>query len=188
MVSLKNLANSSSNWIRLDTVAQAIRKNSPPVSLLRRQVARRLKEGILIVLVAVALIILIALLSYDPVDPGWSHTGGSGPISNKGGLVGAWLADVLLYLFGYSAYLLPFMIASIGWLLYQGHLAQGRKGLLSFDYFHLFTRSTGFLLIITMGCGLAWIHLEGGMDLPHRAGGIVGDVVGREMIAMLGLL
>jgi S-DNA-T family DNA segregation ATPase FtsK/SpoIIIE len=151
-------------------------------------VARRLKEGIVIVLVAVALVILIALLSYDPADPGWSHTGGSGPISNKGGLVGAWLADVLLYLFGYSAYLLPFMVASMGWLLYQGHLAQGRKGLLSFDYFHLFTRSTGFLLIITMGCGLAWIHLEGGMDLPHRAGGIVGDVVGREVIAMLGLL
>ena len=142
----------------------------------------------MIVLVAIALVILIALLSYDPADPGWSHTGRSGPISNKGGLVGAWLADVLLYLFGYSAYLLPFMIASIGWLLYQGHLAQGRKGLLSFDYFHLFTRSTGFLLIIIMGCGLAWIHLEGGMDLPHRAGGIVGDVVGREVIAMLGLL
>lgn len=142
----------------------------------------------MIVLVAVALVILIALLSYDPADPGWSHTGGSGPISNKGGLVGAWLADVLLYLFGYSAYLLPFIIASMGWLLYQGHLAQGRKDLLSFDYFHLFTRITGFLLIITMGCGLAWIHLEGGMDLPHRAGGIVGDVVGREMIAMLGLL
>jgi DNA segregation ATPase FtsK/SpoIIIE, S-DNA-T family len=151
-------------------------------------VARRLKEGILIILVAVALVILIALLSYDPADPGWSHTGGSGHISNKGGLVGAWLADVLLYLFGYSAYLLPFMIASMGWLLYQDHLAQGRRGLLRFDYFHLFTRITGFLLIITMGCGLAWIHLEGGMDLPHRAGGIVGDVVGREMIAMLGLL
>jgi DNA segregation ATPase FtsK/SpoIIIE, S-DNA-T family len=80
-------------------------------------VARRLKEGILIVLVAIALVILIALLSYDPADPGWSHTGGGGHISNKGGPVGAWLADVLLYLFGYSAYLLPFVIASIGCLL-----------------------------------------------------------------------
>jgi DNA segregation ATPase FtsK/SpoIIIE, S-DNA-T family len=151
-------------------------------------VARRLKEGILIVLVAIALVILIALLSYDPADPGWSHTGGGGHISNKGGPVGAWLADVLLYLFGYSAYLLPFVIASIGWLLYKDPITQGRTGLFIFDYFHLFTRSVGFLLTILMGCGLAWIHLKGGMDLPHRAGGIVGDVVGREVISMLGPL
>src|SRR5205823_12093152 len=110
-----------------------------------------------------------------------SHTGGGGHISNKGGPVGAWLADVLLYLFGYSAYLLPFVIASIGWLLYQDHISEGRRGLFTFDYFHLFTRSIGFLLTILMGCGLAWIHLKGGMDLPHRAGGIVGDGVGREV-------
>jgi S-DNA-T family DNA segregation ATPase FtsK/SpoIIIE len=142
----------------------------------------------LIVLVAIALVILIALLSYDPADPGWSHTGGGGHISNKGGPVGAWLADVLLYLFGYSAYLLPFVIASIGWLLYKDPITQGRTGLFIFDYFHLFTRSVGFLLTILMGCGLAWIHLKGGMDLPHRAGGIVGDVVGREVISMLGPL
>jgi DNA segregation ATPase FtsK/SpoIIIE, S-DNA-T family len=169
-------------------VAQAIRKNSRAVSLLRDQLMRRLKEGTLIVLVAVALVIFIALLSYDPSDPGWSHTGSGRRITNKGGWVGAWLADVLLYLFGYLAYLFPFVIALTGWLLYQEPLPQGRKGFPSFDHFHAFTRTMGFVLTAMMGCGLAWIHMEGGLDLPHHAGGIVGHVAGAGVISTLGQL
>ena len=37
-------------------------------------------------------------------DPGFSYSGPAGPIHNKGGVVGAWLADLLLYLFGASAW------------------------------------------------------------------------------------
>lgn len=169
-------------------MAQAIRKNSRAVSLLRDQLVRRLKEGTLIVLVAIALVIFIALLSYNPTDPGWSHTGSGRRITNKGGLVGAWLADVLFYLFGHVAYLFPFVIALTGWLLYREHLPQGRKGFPSFDYFHAFTRTMGFVLTVIMGCGLAWIHVDGGIDLPHRAGGIVGNVVGAGVISIFGHL
>ncbi len=33
-------------------------------------------------------------------DPGWSFSGTGAPIANRGGVVGAWLSDLLLYLFG----------------------------------------------------------------------------------------
>ena len=37
-------------------------------------------------------------------DPGWSFSGTGEPIANRGGVVGAWLSDLLLYLFGLSAW------------------------------------------------------------------------------------
>ena len=37
-------------------------------------------------------------------DPGWSRSGTGAPIANRGGVAGAWLADLLLYLFGLSAW------------------------------------------------------------------------------------
>ena len=59
-------------------------------------------------------------MSYHPSDPGWSHSGQVDPVLNQGGRVGAWIADVFLYLFGYMAYLFPIMVAYSGWLLFRG--------------------------------------------------------------------
>ena len=50
-------------------------------------------------------------MTFSPADPGWSHSGSiTAPLHNVGGRVGAWLADVLLYLAGYVAFLLPVML------------------------------------------------------------------------------
>src|SRR5450755_1099325 len=56
-------------------------------------------------LVVVAFIYLALILaSYHRSDPGWSFSGSGLPLQNKGGVVGAWLADLMLYLFGLSAW------------------------------------------------------------------------------------
>ena len=60
---------------------------------------------------------MISLASYHSGDPGWSHSGHVVAIHNKGGVVGAWIADVFLYLFGYLAYLLPVMVGYFGWMV-----------------------------------------------------------------------
>ena len=65
----------------------------------------------MLVLVAIALFFLTALVTYNPVDPGWSYTGSRNGIHNAAGVVGAWFSDVLFSMFGYLAYLLPVMIA-----------------------------------------------------------------------------
>ncbi len=66
--------------------------------------ARILRESVwLLVAVAVAYLALI-LVTYARSDPGWSFTGSGEPVRNGGGAVGAWLADLLLYLFGVSAW------------------------------------------------------------------------------------
>ncbi|MGH8741864.1 MAG: DNA translocase FtsK 4TM domain-containing protein, partial [Burkholderiales bacterium] len=68
------------------------------------KLAGLLREAKWLVLGALALYVLLIFATYDRADPGWSHSGGEGPVRNAGGVVGAWLADVLLYLFGVSAY------------------------------------------------------------------------------------
>src|SRR3546814_7168167 len=81
----------------------------------RRQ---RLWRDIALILIAPLLLYLLAsLLSFSPSDPGWSHSGSlTAPLHNVGGRVGAWLADVLLHLTSYVAYLLPVMLGAIAWI------------------------------------------------------------------------
>src|SRR5688500_18778511 len=71
---------------------------------------RLLREARWISLCFLALFIFLVLVSYEPRDPGWSHAVLARQTSNLGGLVGAWIADFLLYLFGLSAYLFPFFL------------------------------------------------------------------------------
>ena len=68
---------------------------------------RLLREIALWGTASVALILLVALFSYSPDDPGWSSSGNGGAVQNLIGPTGAWLADVLLSLAGYVAYALP---------------------------------------------------------------------------------
>ena len=80
-------------------MAQA-RRNKKTTAKLTHQVSRGLREGALLILGAVAIFLLISLLTYQVSDPGWSNSGEYTRIENAGGLIGAWLADILLYLLG----------------------------------------------------------------------------------------
>ncbi|MAT64110.1 MAG: cell division protein FtsK [Gammaproteobacteria bacterium] len=154
-------------------MAQAKRKKANPVPL-RHHVSRGVREGALIVLAAIALYFLFALLTYHHDDPGWSHSGPRGDVQNLGGAVGAWFADVLLYLIGYLAYLFPVMIAFSGWLIFRG-----RDGRDEIDYRVLGIRWAGFLLTVAAGCGLASLHFAIAQgELPLSAGGILGNFIG----------
>jgi len=144
---------------------------------------RRLREGLLIVLVAAAVYLLVALLSYSPQDPGWSYTGSDRPVANLGGRVGAWLADVLLYLFGYMAYMTPIAVAYGGWLLLRG--GDGAAGATGRGLLGL--RWLGMVLLLAAGAGLATLHFLGA-GLPESAGGVLGALVGRSVMASLSLV
>ncbi|MGH8503437.1 MAG: DNA translocase FtsK [Gammaproteobacteria bacterium] len=132
-----------------------------------------MREGALFVLLAVGLYLLLALLTYNPSDPGWSYTGGGGAAANLGGVAGAWFADAFFYLFGYLAFLAPAMVVHSGWLIFRGVGTQPVYG-------DLGIRWAGFVITLAAGCGLATLHV-GADALPLNAGGILGDLVGHGL-------
>jgi len=153
-------------------LAQA-RKRNPKAAPLTHHVSRGVREGALIVLSAIAVYLLVSLLTYHNSDPGWSHSGVRGPVNNVGGVAGAWFADVFLYLLGFLAYLFPVMVGYSGWLVFRGRGADG-----DIDYHTLALRWLGFLLTVGAGCGLASLHFEISAGvLPLSAGGILGDLI-----------
>ena len=165
-------------------MAQAVRKRPNLVDPVSSQVLQRVKEGILIAFGGIALFLLIALWSHHPSDPGWSHTGTADPIRNQGGIVGAWIADIALYLFGRFAYVFPLMILFAGWVMFRE-----RDDESGWDYFHLSVRGIGFVLTLSLGCGLIWVRSRAVLaELPHDAGGILGDVVGSVAFTVFGHL
>ncbi|WJW74381.1 DNA translocase FtsK 4TM domain-containing protein [Thiohalobacter sp. IOR34] len=160
-------------------MAQAKKRKNRKASPLTHHVGRGVREGALIVLLAVAAYLLVSLASYDAADPGWSQSGPVERIGNVGGRVGAWFADVSLYLIGYLAYLFPVMVGYSGWLVFRGRTEAG-----DIDYRTLGLRWFGFLLTVGAGCGLASLHF--GMapgSLPLSPGGILGDLIGEGLVS-----
>ena len=136
-------------------------------------VSRSLREGTLWVLGALALLLLLALLSYHPHDPGFSDTGEPGPVGNWIGPVGAWLAGFFLFLFGRPAYLFPVMLAYAGWLVHKEQSLPDMRSRIN-----TLLRALGFVLTLVTSCGLASLHW-GGVGLPNSAGGVLGDLAGK---------
>lgn len=132
------------------------------------------------ILSALAAYLLLSLMSYHTQDPGWSHRGPVHNIHNYGGVVGAWFADVFLYLFGYLAYLFPLMVGFSGWLVFRGRTPSG-----GIDMHVLSVRWAGFLLTVASGCGLATLHFQiPPGSLPLDAGGVFGNLVGDNLAAL----
>src|SRR5438874_13081220 len=72
-------------------------------SSLSPRFARLVRESWWLLVVAGFVWLALILATYAKTDPGWSFSGVGGPIANRGGVAGAWLADLPLYLFGASA-------------------------------------------------------------------------------------
>ncbi len=64
-------------------------------------------EILALILFAAGLLVFLSLVSYSATDPCFSISGTSGVIRNSVGIIGAYLSDALLRLFGLSAYFLP---------------------------------------------------------------------------------
>ncbi len=145
-------------------------------------ISRALREGALLVIVALALILLAALTSYDAHDPGFSSTGEPGQVSNWIGPVGAMIADVFLLLFGKPAFLFPVMLGLTGWLVYRAHRTPELESRSTVAF-----RGIGFVLTLAMSCGLATLHWDGS-DYPNTAGGVLGALIGENLADGLNFL
>ncbi|MBU0839006.1 MAG: DNA translocase FtsK 4TM domain-containing protein, partial [Gammaproteobacteria bacterium] len=93
--------------------------STAPATVWRQQLHYRLKEGALIALGALCVYLWMALLTYDPGDPGWTHTSNVDQVRNAAGRAGAWFADVLFMALGYFAYLFPLLLGVKAWQVFR---------------------------------------------------------------------
>ncbi len=145
----------------------------------RRQ---RLWRDIALILIAPVLFYLLAsLVTFSPADPGWSHSGSiTAPLHNVGGRVGAWLADVLLYLTGYVAFLLPIVLGGVAWIALFGK---------DFDRdaeLGPALRLVGIVGFLVSATGLLELRVGGAANFSARSGGILGQLVGHSLFRGFG--
>lgn len=137
---------------------------------------RRMREGLFIAVLSLALFILLSLLSYSETDPNWfGKVSLKTSVSNSGGWVGAYLADILLFLLGVLAYALPFVMAYLAWIHYVS--SQEAK-----EFVHPWIRLLGACLLILGASGAASFEFIGSFNLfPHTVGGIIGDIFSKML-------
>ncbi|GAB5384831.1 MAG: hypothetical protein Alis3KO_19540 [Aliiglaciecola sp.] len=142
---------------------------------------QRIMEVGMIVSCCFAFFILLALASFNASDPSWSQAGFQGTIYNWVGPIGAWFADVLFFSFGRFAFVIPFILAFVGWFLFQQAKKVGE-----IDYLTIGLRIIGSILVIVGLSGLLSLNAS---DIYHfSAGGMIGDVVSTSLIPHFSLV
>ena len=142
---------------------------------------QRLFEGGLVLSCMFATLILVALTSFNPLDSGWSQTSSDEKVTNVTGPFGAWIADVLLYFFGYVAFFIPMIIATLGWMMFKKAYR-----ILEIDYFTVGLRLIGFFLLIFSIATLTSLNAD---DIyQYSAGGLIGNVIGHVMIGYFNVI
>jgi len=144
--------------------------------------ARLLRESWWLLVAACFLYLALTLFTYTKSDPGWSFSGTGAPIANRGGVAGAWLSDLLLYLFGLSAW----------WWVVGGVV------LVVLGYRHVMhpertsehpiaLAAIGFALVLLASASLEAIRLwRLPATLPQKPGGAVGEVIGDALARGVG--
>ena len=146
------------------------------------KLAGLLREAKWLVLVALAVYLLLIFATFHKGDPGWSHSATGAVTQNAGGAVGAWLADVLLYLFGISAY---WWVALCAYIVAWGYRRLDGSGLI--DPRPLGLAVGGFAVLIVCSAALERLRFHSlSAELPLAPGGLLGDGLGALAAATLG--
>ena len=141
---------------------------------LPEKISLLLQEARWLILGVMSLYVGLILLGYNQADPGWSHAAEVARVSNPGGRFGAWLADLLYYLFGVSAW---------WWVIFLGYgLVWGFRRLrheLRADKRSFFIILAGFVVVLLSSSALEALRFHShGASVPLAPGGLVGVELG----------
>jgi S-DNA-T family DNA segregation ATPase FtsK/SpoIIIE len=148
--------------------------------------SRLLLEARWFVSLGLCLALFAILITYSKLDPAWSHASFDIP-TNLGGRAGAWIADLMFYMFGISAF---WWVALFGRRVFSGW-----KELWSTPMppdpdakpDSLLLRWLGFGLTLLASMGLESIRLHSlTIALPRPPGGVLGELIGDPLQMAVG--
>ena len=152
-------------------VVQKSRGGAP----LPAKLAGLLREAKWLALVAAAGYLLLILLTHHATDPGWSRSATAAVVQNAGGRVGALLSDLLLSMFGWSAF---WWVALFIYSVIHGYRRIENSGKIEVQ--PLLISMAGFGLLLVASAALEHLRMSSyGLGLPQSAGGIIGTVLGK---------
>jgi len=136
-------------------------------------------------LVLVGLYITVILFTYHPDDSSWSHMAPeNAQIQNSGGHVGAWVSDLLLYVFGFSAWWWAILAFYAMWFVYLKLevVDQSEKPFLLFNFI-------GFAMLLVASSALEAGHIVTlPASLPLAPGGMLGAAVDAGLRSLFGYI
>ena len=169
----KNSQATTSSYTRNPTVRQP----------LPNRLVRLLSEARWIALAVVFLYFLMILISYNKGDPGWSHEAQVPKVMNLGGRAGAYLADLMLFIFGFSAWWWCICFLRLVW---KGYRSLNDKFVMEreSDPEHQHEgaiRWVGFALLFAGSVGLEYLRMWSlQVQLPRAPGGVLGQLIGQN--------
>src|ERR1044071_915217 len=133
----------------------------------------RLNREFLAVLVSVtALLLIVSLFSYAQRDPSFNSSTRALDTQNRVGIVGAYLADILLQGFGYAAYLFPLFLCFVAYQMFRS----GRNQI-------AVPKIAGYVLLLLSSAVLLDFFLES--EIARESGGIVGGFLKESVLVPL---
>ena len=134
------------------------------------------QQASVIIFLGIASVIMLALLTYDPRDPGpFNVNTNPGVVYNMARMPGAWLADFLFGLMGYFAYGLPIVLVVMGLVSFRmgpqmknpNNPIGGINDAISI---------AGGVMLLLAGSGLAHLLFAGHGN--YGGGGMLGKTIG----------
>jgi len=159
---------------------KAVVRNSQ--SQLPPRLSALLREAWWLLMAVAAVYLVLILASHSSQDPSWSHSSSDPTVRNYGGTLGAWLSDMLLFIFGLSSWwLVVFCLVAITWGYRRMDLRQAPPGVLGF------AASCGFWLLVLSSSSLESLILAKRLGGQLLGGGIMGHFIAGGAVRVLGL-
>jgi S-DNA-T family DNA segregation ATPase FtsK/SpoIIIE len=141
-----------------------------------------LREAWWLLMAVVAAYLVLILASHSAQDPSWSHSSSDPTVRNYGGTIGAWLSDMMIFLFGLSAWwLVVFCLVAIIW----GYRRMDQQ---SFKPNAITVAAVcGFWILLICSASLESIVMQSPLSGSQPPGGIFGHFIGGLARRGLGL-
>jgi S-DNA-T family DNA segregation ATPase FtsK/SpoIIIE len=153
------------------------------------RLVRLLSEARWFLLTVVTAYLIIIFLTYSKTDPGWSQANVVPHLHNWGGRIGAWLADLMLFIFGMSAWwCCVFLLRSV----WKGYRRLSQRFLLQIEpepehHHEVWVRAIGFVLMLLGSVAIEHLRMYSiKAQLPRAPGGVLGELIGGASQAALG--
>ena len=153
------------------------------------RLVRLLYEARWLAMATLLVYLSLILLTYSRSDPGWSVANSVPHLHNWGGRVGAWVADLMLYIFGMSTWWWCVLLGHSIWRSYR-HLANRflmQKETEPEHHQEGLIRAIGFVFLLAGSLGIEYMRMYTmKAPMPRAPGGVLGEMIGSAAQTSLG--